>query len=53
LKKRGVLYHYVGSPGGKHRKRDLPKGVMKRLRDVGFEHVSRNERTLGVVARKR
>jgi predicted methyltransferase len=53
LKPKGVLYHYVGSPGGKHRKRDLPKGVIKRLRDAGFEHVSRNESTLGVVARTR
>ncbi|MHA2200557.1 MAG: MnmC family methyltransferase, partial [Candidatus Thorarchaeota archaeon] len=53
LKPRGVLYHYVGSPGGKHRKRDLPKGVIKRLREVGFEQVMRNEQTLGVVAKKR
>ena len=53
LKPKGVLYHYVGSPGGKHRKRDLPKGVMKRLRDAGFGTVSRNEKTLGVVARKK
>jgi len=53
LKPRGVLYHYVGSPGGKHRKRDLPKGVIKRLRGVGFEHVTRNEHSLGVVAKKR
>jgi predicted methyltransferase len=52
LKPKGVLYHYVGSPGGKHRKRDLPKGVIKRLRDAGFTHVSRNESTLGVVAKK-
>ena len=52
LKPKGVLYHYVGSPGGKHRKRDLPKGVIKRLREVGFENVARNERTLGVVAKK-
>jgi predicted methyltransferase len=43
----------VGSPGRKHRKRDIPKGVMKRLRDVGFNHVARSEETLGVVARKK
>ena len=53
LKPRGVLYHYVGSPGGKHRKRDLPKGVIQRLRNVGFENVKRNNSTLGVVAKKR
>jgi predicted methyltransferase len=53
LKPKGLLYHYVGSPGGKHRKRDLPKGVIQRLRKVGFEEVARNNSTLGVVAKKR
>lgn len=52
LKPRGVLYHYVGSPGGKHRKRDLPKGVIQRLRNVGFNNVKRNKSTLGVIAKK-
>jgi predicted methyltransferase len=52
LKPKGVLYHYVGSPGSKHRKRDLQKGILKRLRDAGFKQVKRNEATLGVVARK-
>ena len=52
LKPKGVLFHYVGSPGSKHRKRDLQKGIITRLRDVGFKQVQRNERTLGVVARK-
>lgn len=53
LKPRGVLYHYVGAPGGKHRKIDLQKGVIQRLRNVGFEQVMRNKPTLGVVAKKR
>ncbi len=52
LKPKGVLYHYVGSPGSKHRKRDLQKGIITRLREVGFKQVKRNESTLGVVARK-
>ena len=52
LKPKGVLYHYVGSPGSKHRKRDLQKGIITRLRDVGFKQVNRNESTLGLVARK-
>jgi hypothetical protein len=52
LKPKGVLYHYVGSPGSKHRKRDLQKGILTRLREVGFKQVKRNESTLGVVARK-
>jgi predicted methyltransferase len=52
LKPNGLLYHYVGSPGSKHRKRDLQKGILTRLRNVGFKQVQKNERTLGVVARK-
>ncbi|MHA2149794.1 MAG: class I SAM-dependent methyltransferase [Candidatus Thorarchaeota archaeon] len=52
LKPKGVLFHYVGSPGSKHRKRDLQKGILTRLREVGFKQVKRNESTLGVVARK-
>ncbi|MHA2210414.1 MAG: spermine/spermidine synthase domain-containing protein, partial [Candidatus Thorarchaeota archaeon] len=41
LRQKGVLLHYVGSPGSKHRKRDLQKGIMKRLRDAGFSNVVR------------
>jgi predicted methyltransferase len=52
LKPEGVLFHYVGSPGSKHRKRDLQKGILTRLREVGFKHVRRNKSTLGVIARK-
>ncbi|MFW9792904.1 MAG: RsmD family RNA methyltransferase [Candidatus Thorarchaeota archaeon] len=52
LKPRGILFHYVGSPGGRYRKRDLPKGVIQRLRHVGFEHVRRNNRTLGILAKR-
>jgi predicted methyltransferase len=52
LKSKGVLYHYVGFPGSKHRKRDLQKGIITRLRSVGFKQVQRNESTLGVIARK-
>ena len=52
LKPKGVLYHYVGSPGSKHRKRDLQKGILTRLREAGFKQVKRNESTLGVVALK-
>jgi len=35
LKAKGVLVHYVGSPG-KHRGIDLIKGVAQRLKNVGF-----------------
>ncbi len=36
LKPRGRLYHYVGEPGRSRRKRVL-SGVIRRLREVGFE----------------
>ncbi len=52
LKQKGILYHYVGSPGSKYKKRDIPKGVMTRLREAGFQNVTRREDTLGVTARK-
>ncbi|MHA1905873.1 MAG: methyltransferase domain-containing protein [Candidatus Thorarchaeota archaeon] len=52
LKSKGVLYHYVGSPGSKYKKRDIPKGVMTRLREVGFRDVTRRQETLGIIARK-
>ncbi|MHA2264348.1 MAG: class I SAM-dependent methyltransferase [Candidatus Thorarchaeota archaeon] len=52
LKPGGVLFHYVGSPGKKYKKKDIPKGVMLRLRKAGFKDVSRKEDTLGVLARK-
>jgi predicted methyltransferase len=52
LKRKGVLFHYVGSPGSKYRRRDVQKGVMQRLRDVGFRQVERKSDALGVFARK-
>ncbi|MFW9921445.1 MAG: RsmD family RNA methyltransferase [Candidatus Thorarchaeota archaeon] len=52
LKPRGVLYHYVGSPGKRYKKRDIQKGVISRLRDVGFRDVLRNEASLGIIARR-
>jgi predicted methyltransferase len=53
LKRKGTLLHYVGSPGSKHRKRDLQKGIMNRLREVGFSDVVRKEQVQGVIATKR
>ncbi len=52
LKPGGRLFHYVGNPGKKYRRKDLQKGVMERLRKVGFVGVKRVEEALGVVARK-
>lgn len=52
LRPKGVLYHYVGSPGSRYKKKDLQKGVMARLRKVGFRNPVRKEEALGVVAKK-
>lgn len=49
LKPGGWFYHYVGEPG-KRRRKDIPAGVMKRLKECGFEKVRRQ--AAGVVARK-
>jgi predicted methyltransferase len=52
LKPGGRLFHYVGNPGKKYRRKDLQRGVMGRLRRAGFVGVKRVEEALGVVARK-
>lgn len=52
LKPGGRLFHYVGNPGKRYRKKDLQKGVMERLRRTGFTGIKRVEEALGVVARK-
>lgn len=52
MKPRGVLFHYVGAPGSKYRNRDVQKGVIQRLREVGFKQVERKRDALGVVAKK-
>jgi len=52
LKPGGRLFHYVGNPGKKYRGRDLQRGVMERLRSVGFVNVKKVEDALGVVAKK-
>ncbi|HHI00479.1 MAG TPA: SAM-dependent methyltransferase, partial [Thermococcus litoralis] len=52
LKPKGRLFHYVGNPGKKYRRKDLQRGVMERLRNVGFRKIKRVEEALGVVALK-
>jgi len=52
MKRKGTLFHYVGSPGSKYRNRDVQKGVIQRLRDVGFKQVERKRDALGVAAKK-
>ena len=51
LKSSGKLYHYVGNPGEKLGK-DFVRGVMNRLKEVGFRKVKRRDDILGVTAQK-
>jgi len=51
LKPKGRLYHYVGNPGSRYRGKDIVKGVIKRLQEVGFK-AFRDPDTLGVIAIK-
>ncbi|MGD2142703.1 MAG: RsmD family RNA methyltransferase [Candidatus Bathyarchaeota archaeon] len=52
LRPRGGLYHYTGEPGSRYRGQDLKRGVIKRLRGVGFVDVKYVEKALGVVCLK-
>jgi len=49
LARRGALYHYVGTPGGRYG-RDQPRNVMQRLHEAGFTATRRAPR--GVIARR-
>ena len=51
LRPRGRLFHYIGSPE-KKMARSVTRGVMQRLRDVGFD-VREAPRAFGVVGVKR
>jgi uncharacterized protein len=52
LKAGGMLFHYVGAPGSKYRKKNPARGVIERLRAAGFTEVAENQNALGVNARK-
>ena len=52
LKTGGRLFHYTGDPGGKYRGRDIQRGVMERLRVVGFS-CRRDRENYGILAIKR
>jgi predicted methyltransferase len=51
LKAGGYIYHYTGETG-KRRGIDVTRGVMNRLREVGFEEVRKVKKVQGVVAKK-
>jgi predicted methyltransferase len=52
LKPKGILFHYVGRPGGRFRNRKTAKGVIERLRDAGFTLIKKAEEQQGVRAVK-
>lgn len=52
LKQNGIMFHYVGTPGFRHRRIDLQKGIMLRLRKIGFSKLRRRKEVLGITARK-
>ena len=51
LRRRGILFHYTGNPGGKYRRLNIAKGVAQRLRAVGFK-VAYAREALGVIGFK-
>ena len=52
LSRRGRLFHYTGDPFSKNRGKSFVLGVVRRLKDAGFE-VTRADHLQGVVARLR
>jgi len=50
LKKRGMIYHYTGSPGSKNRKINITGNVGKRLGTAGFREIKKAH--YGLTARK-
>ena len=51
LKKKGKMFHYTGSPGEHFRRKEIVKGVARRLREAGFRVVIRRD-LQGVIAIK-
>ena len=49
LNSKGRLYHYIGNPSGKYRGRNLEKGVVNRLRNVGFRVIRKIAKGVVVV----
>ncbi|MBV7334458.1 methyltransferase [Chloroflexi bacterium TSY] len=51
LRRGGKLFHYVGNPDSKSG-RNVTKGVLERIRSVGFVQIQRKPRAFGIVAVK-
>jgi len=52
LRRGGKLFHYTGEPGSRRRRIDIRRGVMHRLRQVGFENIVYHENVRGVTCWK-
>jgi hypothetical protein len=52
LKTGGMMFHYVGAPGSRHKNVNIAAGVINRLMQAGFTEVENKKHTLGVVAKK-
>jgi len=50
MKPGGILFHYVGRPGSNFRHKNIMKGVIERLRNVGFTGIRKIEASQGVKA---
>lgn len=51
LKSNGKLFHYLGSPGTKYRKKRILKGVMDRLLQAGFK-LKKEDKAMGILGVK-
>ncbi len=51
LRRQGILFHYTGQPG-RHTGKRIVEGIMKRLREAGFDKVLFDEEAQGVIALK-
>lgn len=51
LKRNGRLFHYIGDPDGKMGA-NVTRGVMRRLQDAGFSHITRCPEAFGLLASK-
>ncbi len=48
----GRIFHYTGEPGSRYRRIDLKRGVIRRLRQAGFEKIVYHEKVRGLTCRK-
>lgn len=52
LRQGGRVFHYIGRPGTRYRRVNIKKGVMNRLREVGFRELHYHEDVMGITGTK-